>query len=270
MNDEQREARNLRDRKRRAAKKAAPAQTSSTSGGTGSGGTGSTTLEEPIAGVRVVVDDQTGEVAGLGLQLEAEQIDQGDPNAARPDGFFADDHAPNPNDDQGGQDVGDWGSNEHAEAFVMGNLLKVVKRRFMPLAVPPGKLNEQEQTHLFRSLHEDFQNIVKGAVAIIAGKARLSFRAEVESVNFKGPTDCKAALKLVPGPEAHALADTAGGFVTILIDESYDDLLSVPDDVLRGEPDTKPLFDEVHDGTSAGNVTPIKKGRKGKRKGKES
>jgi hypothetical protein len=61
-------------------------------------------------------------------------------------------------------------------------------------------------------------------------------------VQFKGASDIKAVLKLMGGPESHALADSAGGFVTVVI-ENVSDLLQIPKGALAGEPDSKPLFD---------------------------
>lgn len=195
-------------------------------------------------GVEVSVDPVTGEITTLGIQLEQEDIDQGKSPS---------DHA----EDVVSTTEAEWGTEDHAEDFVMGRLLEVCKKRFMNMAVPPPKLNEQEQSHLYRSLHEDFKGVVKDAIKIIAGKARVSFRAEVEAVNFKGPTDCKAAIKLVPGPEAHALADTAGSYVTILIDDEYDKLLAVPEKALKGQPDNLPLFDQ----STGDNVVDIRDAR---------
>jgi hypothetical protein len=132
---------------------------------------------------------------------------------------------------------------EHAAAFMMGDLITACKRRFTELAVPWGKLEQEEQERVLSNLHDDLCGAVKTAVKIIAGNARITFRAEVESVQFKGPSDVKAALKLVNTPETHALADTAGGFVTIVI-EDLDPLLAVPDEALAGDPDDRPLFDK--------------------------
>jgi hypothetical protein len=142
-----------------------------------------------------------------------------------------------------GEVMATWGSEEHAAAFMMGDLIKVCKRRFTELAVPWNKLEEAEQERVLANLHADLSTAVKVAVKIIAANARVTFRAEVESVQFKGPTDVKAQLKLVNTPETHALADTAGGFVTIVI-EDLDTLLSVPEVELAGEPDERPLFDQ--------------------------
>ncbi|CAN7449948.1 hypothetical protein LJR066_002820 [Acidovorax sp. LjRoot66] len=136
----------------------------------------------------------------------------------------------------------EWGTAGHAEAFMLGNLMRVCKRRFANLVEPFNKLSEQEQGRLLSGLHDDLKEEIKTAVRIISANGRVTFRAEVDSVQFKGPSDIKATLKLVSGPETHALADMAGGFVTVVI-ESLDELLAIPDAELAGEPDTRPLFD---------------------------
>lgn len=143
----------------------------------------------------------------------------------------------------------EWGTEGHAQAFMLGNLMGLFKRHFCRLAEPWGRLREEEQARVLKYLHMDLQDEVRKAVKIIAGNARISFRAEVESVQFKGASDIKAVLKLVGGPEAHSLADAAGNYVTVLI-ESLDDLLAVPEAALQGEPDIKPLFDASTEGSS--------------------
>jgi hypothetical protein len=143
----------------------------------------------------------------------------------------------------------EWGTEGHAQAFMLGNLMELFKRHFCRLAEPWGRLREEEQARALKYLHMDLQDEVRKAVRIIAGNARVSFRAEVESVQFKGASDIKAVLKLIGGPEAHSLADAAGNYVTVLI-ESLDELLAVPEAALQGEPDIKPLFDESTAGSS--------------------
>ncbi len=126
---------------------------------------------------------------------------------------------------------------------MMGNLMKVCKRRFTELAVPWIKLDEQEQERVLKNLHNDLSDEVKTVVAIIAANARVTFRAEVASVQFKGPSDVVAQLKLVNTPQTHALADAAGGFVTVVI-EDINELLAVPDAELEGDSNNGALFDK--------------------------
>lgn len=141
----------------------------------------------------------------------------------------------------------DVGTEDHAALLMMGDLLAASKRRFTELAVPWGQLDENEQTRLLENLHEDLKQAVRKAVKVIAANARITFRAEVEAVQFKGLADVKATLKLVNSAETHALADTAGGFVTVVI-EDLDPLLAVAEEYLRGEPNNRALFDQSTDG----------------------
>jgi hypothetical protein len=136
----------------------------------------------------------------------------------------------------------EYGTEGHAELFMMGRLLEAARKRFTTLAEPWSKLRESEQAAVLRGLHGDIKDVVRDAVKIIAANARVTFRAQVEKVEFKGMDDVKASLKLVNTPESHALADSAGGYVTVVI-EQLDDLLEVPESALQGEPDNKPLFD---------------------------
>lgn len=136
----------------------------------------------------------------------------------------------------------EYGTEGHAELFMMGRLLEAARKRFTTLAEPWSKLRESEQASVLRGLHDDVKDVVRDAVKIIAANARVTFRAQVEKVEFKGMDDVKASLKLVNTPESHALADSAGGYVTVVI-EQLDDLLEVPESALQGEPDNKPLFD---------------------------
>ncbi|XVJ69909.1 MAG: hypothetical protein HEQ39_09805 [Rhizobacter sp.] len=136
----------------------------------------------------------------------------------------------------------EYGTEGHAELFMMGRMLDVAKKRFTTLAEPWSKLRESEQASVLRGLHNDMKDVVRDAVKIIAANARVTFRAQVEKVEFKGMDDVKAGLKLVNTPESHALADSAGGYVTVVI-EQLDDLLEIPESALQGEPDNKPLFD---------------------------
>lgn len=136
-----------------------------------------------------------------------------------------------------------------AELFLIGNLMTAAKRRFTELAVPWRELREDEQSRVLRNLADDVRLAVGQAVRTIASHERLSFRAEVESVQFKGASDIKAVLKLIGGPESHALADSAGGFVSIVI-EDVTQLLDIPASATKGEPEQKTLFDASTEGTA--------------------
>lgn len=138
---------------------------------------------------------------------------------------------------------------QHAAMFLIGNLMEACKRRFIGLAAPWSQLSENEQSRTLRYLSEDVRVAVGHAIRAIASNERVTFLAEVESVQFKGASDVKAALKLVNTPESHALADRAGGFVTIVIEDTAE-LLDIPEAALKGEADQRPLFDQSTEGTA--------------------
>jgi hypothetical protein len=137
---------------------------------------------------------------------------------------------------------------------MVGNLIAAATRHFKPLAVPWSGLSEQEQTRLLKRLADDVTETVKKAIIAIASNQRVTFRAEVAQVQFKGGSEIVAQMKLMNSPEAHALADAAGGYVTVVIEDS-EELLAIPDSALQGEPDQRPLFDASVAGTS-GDVDP--------------
>jgi hypothetical protein len=130
----------------------------------------------------------------------------------------------------------------HATTFLVGNLMEAAARRYKGLAVPWSQLSEHEQSTLLRNQADDVRAAVAKAIKAIASNQRLTFRAEVAKVEFKGASDITATLKLASGKESHALADSAGGFVTVVI-EQVDELLQVTDTDTKGEPDQKALFD---------------------------
>lgn len=130
----------------------------------------------------------------------------------------------------------------HAATFLVGNLMQAVGKRYQGLAVPFSQLSEIEQSTLKRNVADDVRRAVDTAIKAIASNQRLTFRAEVAKVEFKGSSDITATLKLASGLESHALADSAGGYVTLVI-ESVDELLQITDADTKGEPDQKPLFD---------------------------
>jgi hypothetical protein len=143
----------------------------------------------------------------------------------------------------------EWGTEGHAEAFMLGRMIDVAKRHFTTLAEPWSRLRENEQAAVLSRLHESMKVVVKDVVQIIAANARITFRAEVASVNFKSATEVEAKLKLVNSVESHALADVAGGFVSVVI-EDINELLAVPESALKGEPDNGSLFDASTAGTA--------------------
>lgn len=128
-----------------------------------------------------------------------------------------------------------------AETYLLGNLIKASTRRLREIAVPWDKMTEAEQATFLRRAADDVRMAVRETLYILQAHARIRFRAEVDSVQFKAD-DIKAVLKLAPGHSAHSLADSAGAYVTIVIEET-DELLAVDDALLAGDADQRPLFD---------------------------
>ena len=92
---------------------------------------------------------------------------------------------------------------------------------------------------MLSEIAEDCREAVMDAVEIIASDYRVTFRAGVDKVEFKAD-GVKASLAMHNTEEAHALADSAGKTVMIVIEDSsrYLDI----GDATEGEPDQKPLF----------------------------
>ncbi len=146
--------------------------------------------------------------------------------------------------------AGPEATQDSASQFLVGNLMAACRGRFMSLAVPWRQLSEHEQASVLRGLAGDVRQAVGHAIQAIASNQRLTFRAEVESVQFKGASDIKAVLKLMAGSESHSLADSAGGYVTVVI-ENVDDLLDLPGSATQGDADQVALFDQGNGGTVA-------------------
>ncbi len=126
-----------------------------------------------------------------------------------------------------------------AKEFLLGEIIKVAMRQVRTLSMPFTMLRQAEQQAVLDRVTDDIREILSEAIDVIASNARLSFRAEVEQVLFKD--GIKAVLKMARGENAHALADIAGGFVTVVIEDRSVILDSACDDM--SEPDQKPLFD---------------------------
>jgi predicted house-cleaning NTP pyrophosphatase (Maf/HAM1 superfamily) len=151
-------------------------------------------------------------------------------------------------DQETGEVLTDDQHNEQlAELFMLGDLVKVATRLFKDQQVAFRLMTEAEQSNMLKKVAEDIKPAVKKAVQIIKSHGRIEFRAEVTKVIFKGASDVEGTLKLSNYDGAHALADYAGGFVTIVIDKQ-DDMMN-PGDSTVGMPDQPDLLDD-HEGES--------------------
>lgn len=126
-----------------------------------------------------------------------------------------------------------------AKEFLLGEIIKVAMRQVRTLSMPFTMLRQAEQQAILDRVTDDIREILKEAIDVIASNARLSFSAEVEQVLFKD--GIKATLKMDRGEHAHAIADIAGGFVTVVIEDRSVLLDAACEDM--SEPDQPPLFD---------------------------
>lgn len=126
------------------------------------------------------------------------------------------------------------------EAFLLGELIKAVADPFKKLATPWNSMSENEQSNFMIGIGGSAREAVHAAVLCIASGDRVNFRASVEKVEFKAD-GVKATVTLFNSPQAHSLADVAGGTIMIVIEDGQRYLN--PGDALEGEPDQKPLFD---------------------------
>lgn len=130
-------------------------------------------------------------------------------------------------------------TNQIAAEFLLGELIKASSKRFKSLAVPYMELRQSEQQTLLRDIEDDIRKAVREAVEIIASDFRVTFRASCESVQFKSD-GVKAQLTLLNSPEAHALADSAGNTIMVVIEDAKRYLDA--GDACAGEPDQKELI----------------------------
>jgi hypothetical protein len=132
-----------------------------------------------------------------------------------------------------------------AKEFVLGEMIKACTKHLKTLAVPWIELKEREQERVLEQVNSDCRRILDNLVDVVAGNARLVFKAQVAQVTFKDGV--KAQIELINSPEAHELANSVGKVVTIVI-EDRTTLLDVGD-ALQTDPDQPPLFDVSTEGT---------------------
>lgn len=142
-----------------------------------------------------------------------------------------------------------------AREFMVGELIKSVKKEFLSLTKPFKQLSEFDQTSLLKRVQFAVEAAVKDAVEIVAADARLTFRSEVESVTFKDGV--KVVMKLGKSEHAHTLADQSGKSVLIVV-EDFVRYMNAGDET-KGEPDQKPLFDKSKETTREDGATQQRK-----------
>lgn len=134
-----------------------------------------------------------------------------------------------------------------AAEFLLGSVIKAATKQLKELALPWRSMTEEEQETVLERVKEDCYEAVRKAVVCIATDNRVNFRAEVKSVQFLEKAEVKAQLIMFSSPEAHALADTAGRTVMVVIEDGAN-YLEVGD-ACDGEPDQPALFDQSTEGT---------------------
>jgi hypothetical protein len=145
-------------------------------------------------------------------------------------------------------------TNKFAAEFLLGELIKAASKQFKELALPWHSMSQTEQETVLHRLKEDCWTAAKKAIICIASDNRVNFRAEVKSVQFLDG-EVKAQLVMVNTPEAHDLANAAGGHVTIVIEDGKR-YLEVGD-ACDGEPDQHALFDESTGGEMAADADAV-------------
>lgn len=135
-----------------------------------------------------------------------------------------------------------FGTPEHAQAFLVGNLMEAAKSCFTTLPEVWSKTSQKEQEAVLKRLHDRCLEAAKGALQVYRDHARQSFPITLGKVVFNG-RKVTGDFELANTPEAHTLADYSNQQVTVVI-ENTNKLFSVPAKLLEGEPDNKPLFDE--------------------------
>lgn len=130
-------------------------------------------------------------------------------------------------------------SNQFAADFMLGELIKAATMEFRIQSKPWSQMKQFDQEAVLARIKQKAEAAVKEAVEVIASTARLTFRAQVESVTFKDGV--KASLKMAKTEDAHVLADQSGKTVLIVI-EDFARFLN-PGDAVKGDPDQKALFD---------------------------
>lgn len=133
-------------------------------------------------------------------------------------------------------------TNAFAAEFLLGELIKAATKQLKELAMPWRSMSQQEQEAVLKKVREDCFGAAKKAITCIASDNRVNFRAEVKSVQFLEDSQVKAQLVMLNVPEAHELANVAGGYVSIVIEDGAK-YLEVGD-ACAGEPDQPALFDE--------------------------
>lgn len=156
-----------------------------------------------------------------------------------------------------------------AREFLLGELIKAASLELKIQTLPFGKMTQFQQEAVLTRIKEKCAAAVKETIEIVASDARLTFRADVDSVTFKDGV--KVNMKLAKSEHAHTLADKSGSSVLIVV-EDFARYMN-PGDATKGQPDQPPLFDSSQTAKEAKNkdaATPPKRPPKKKAAAKPS
>lgn len=126
-----------------------------------------------------------------------------------------------------------------SEKFMFGDLLKFMVGEIKLLSVPWATLPEKEQQKVIDRITERTEKTVKECVRIIAGKARPTVQADIESVMFKDGVKVTLTFSKSAG-DRHAIADAAGGSVLLILPD-YEPVLG--GDAPKADKDQPALLD---------------------------
>jgi hypothetical protein len=105
---------------------------------------------------------------------------------------------------------------EISERFLFGDLQKMIIGEIKQQVVPWGALPEAEQQKVINRVAEHTEKAIREVVQIIAGKARPTVIASVESVTFKDGVKVALTFPRSQG-DRHAIADAQGSDVLLVL-----------------------------------------------------
>jgi hypothetical protein len=118
--------------------------------------------------------------------------------------------------DQSETVVSEKSANDLAREFLLGEVMASAMKQLRATDKPWLRLPEEAQKRVISEVRQDVSKAIEKAVELIASDARTVFRSQVESVTFKDGV--KAVLTMSNTQASHELADTAGGFVFVVIE----------------------------------------------------
>ena len=103
-----------------------------------------------------------------------------------------------------------------SERFLFGDLARVVMGEIKAQQIPWGALPENEQQKVINRVQERLMEATVQVVRLVAGKARPTVQATVESVTFKDGVKTTLVFSKHQA-DRHAIADAAGQDVLLVL-----------------------------------------------------